>query len=180
MQDLKNTITLKLVIINIICFVLTLGGTMFAKVFANNYTLTIEYHQFYRLLTNMFYHYGFMHLLCNMFSLLNIGIAIEAYYGKKKFIFSYFFIGIVGSFISCIIHHLLGQNVLSAGASGAICGLLGLLIGTFVGNFSSKLQTILLALLPIIFIGFQPGVDNVAHWVSFFLGVILQFILKKK
>lgn len=180
MSNLKNTITFKLIIINIICFILTLGGTIFSSVLANNYTLTVTHHQFYRLLTNMFYHYGFIHLVCNMFSLMNIGLAIEAYYGKKKLLFSYFSIGILGSLISCIIHQLLGQNVLSAGASGAICGLLGLLIGTFSGNFSNKIQTILLVLLPIIFIGFQPGVDNISHWVSFFLGVFLQFILKKK
>lgn len=178
MRNVK-TATIQLIIINIICFVLTLGGTLFANVLGNNYVYTVSHFQIYRLFTNLFYHFGFMHLLCNMFSLLQIGMVIEYLYGKKQMLFCYFTTGILGSFISCIIHHILGHNVLSAGASGAICGLLGVLLGSLNKFSNNKYQTIFLTLLPIILIGFQGGVDNIAHWTCLFLGFGLSKFMKK-
>lgn len=178
MFNVKKSITLKLIIINIICFILTVGGMLFSGWFGNNFRVTVLHLQVWRLLTSMFYHFGLMHLICNMFSLINIGFAVEAMYGKKKFLIAYFGTGIVGGLIASFIHFILGQNILSAGASGAICGLLGLLLGSISGNFSSKVRTVFLTILPLLIIGIGSGVDNVCHFTCLFLGVILSKIFK--
>ena len=91
---------------------------------------------------------------------------------------AYFGTGIVGGLIASFIHFVLGQNILSAGASGAICGLLGLLLGSISGNFSSKVRTVFLTILPLLIIGIGSGVDNVCHFTCLFLGVILSKIFK--
>ena len=77
---LKGTATFKIIILNIICFVLTAAGTLFAGTFANNYYLTVGQFQLYRLVTSMFYHYGFLHILCNMMSLSNISFSFMILY----------------------------------------------------------------------------------------------------
>ena len=60
---LKGSATLKVIIINVICFILTAAGTLYSSYLGNNYYLTISNGQIYRLVTCMFYHYGIMHIL---------------------------------------------------------------------------------------------------------------------
>ena len=66
-----------------------------------------------------------MHILMNMYSLYNIGSALEIMLGSIMFSVVYFVIGVVGGIISVIIHHRLNPAIPSIGASGIICGLLG-------------------------------------------------------
>ena len=109
--------------------------------------------ELYRLVTCMFFHFGIMHLLCNMFSLFQLGIVIEQMYSKKTLVFVYFTTGILSSLGSCVLHAFLGQSVLSAGASGAICGLIGFLIG----NMRSRIRNS--------FWKYSNGiVANYCHW----------------
>lgn len=178
MFNIKKSATLKILIINVICFIVTAGGMLFSGWFGNNFRVTVLHLQVWRLVTSMFFHFGIMHLICNMFSLVNIGFAVEAMYGKKKFLIAYFGTGIVGGFIASFIHFMLGQNILSAGASGAICGLLGLLLGSISGNWSSKLRTVFLTILPLLIIGIGSGVDNVCHFTCLILGVFLSKMFK--
>ena len=178
---LKGSATLKVIIINVICFILTAAGTIYSTTFGNNYYLTISNGQIYRLVTCMFYHYGIMHILCNMYSLSNIGLAVENRYGKKKFWIAYFVTGIVGGLIACIIHNMLGHNVLSAGASGAICGLLGLLIGDMGGTFNDKLRATINTIWPLILIGLLgSGIDNICHFTCLGVGVALSAFYRKR
>jgi len=75
---------------------------------------------YYRLLTAMFVHFGWTHLLFNIAGMLIFGIRIERYYGKGSFLAIYFISGLSASVASL----LLTQGI-SAGASGAVYGLLG-------------------------------------------------------
>ncbi len=76
--------------------------------------------QWYRLFTPMFLHVDFFHLLFNSMALVTFGIETELVFGKKKFLIIYFVSGLAGSIGSFIF-----SPGVSAGASGAIFGLIG-------------------------------------------------------
>jgi len=76
--------------------------------------------QYYRLLTAMFIHFGLAHLFFNITGMLIFGTRIERYYGKGPFLIIYFVSGLTASVAS-----LLFTQGFSAGASGAVYGLLG-------------------------------------------------------
>ncbi len=120
--------------------------------------------EYYRLLTSTFLHIGFIHIIVNMYSLYVIGPQVESFFGKLKYLFIYLFSGICGSMLSLAFTH----NTISAGASGAIFGLLGSLLyfgyyyRAYLGNVvKSQIVPIILLNLAIGFI--LTGIDNAAH-----------------
>jgi membrane associated rhomboid family serine protease len=81
--------------------------------------------EWWRLLTSTFIHIGLLHLVFNMFVLIQIGPLMQALMGRTEFTIAYFISGFAGSLASLIWH----PDVVSAGASGAIFGLYGALLG---------------------------------------------------
>lgn len=178
LRELKKSATLTIIIINVIMFGITLGGTMFCGYLGNSFYYTIGHFQLYRLLTSMFCHFGLTHLFCNMLSLMSIGLAIETTYGKKKMWTIYLSTGIIGGLLSVLMHGLLHDNVLSVGASGAICGLMGYIISKIIKNKNNRTKTIIAVIAPLLLIGVCGGnVDNIAHFSSFFVGILIGFVL---
>ncbi|WP_372344364.1 rhomboid family intramembrane serine protease [Streptomyces sp. KL116D] len=78
--------------------------------------------QWYRLLTAMFLHGGYIHLAFNMLSLWWIGGPLEEALGRARYLALYFVSGLAGSALSYL---LAAPNQPSLGASGAIFGLFG-------------------------------------------------------
>ncbi|MCC5477166.1 rhomboid family intramembrane serine protease [Streptomyces sp. NPDC059680] len=78
--------------------------------------------QYYRLLTAMFLHGGYAHILFNMLSLWWIGGPLEAALGRARYLALYFVSGLAGSALTYL---LAAPNQPSLGASGAIFGLFG-------------------------------------------------------
>jgi membrane associated rhomboid family serine protease len=78
--------------------------------------------QWYRLLTSMFLHASYVHILFNMVSLWWIGGPLEAALGRARYLALYFVSGLAGSALSYL---LADANQPSLGASGAIFGLFG-------------------------------------------------------
>jgi rhomboid protease GluP len=90
---------------------------------ANRSWPVIEYTgQYWRLLTSMFLHGGFIHLAMNLLALYQLGSLYELMFGTRRFITIYFVTGIVASITSMLRLPLYGSSV---GASGAIFGILG-------------------------------------------------------
>lgn len=131
--------------------------------FGANYRVLVQEGEVWRLASSMFLHIGIAHLLVNMYSLYIIGRQLEGFLGKIKFLIVYLGSGIIGSLLSIVVH-----NGLSAGASGAIFGLLGSLL-YFGYHYRLYLGTVLKTqIIPVIIInlliGFMiPGIDNFAH-----------------
>ena len=138
--------------------------------------------QSWRLLTNVFLHIGFPHLLANMWALVILGRLAESLYGHTTFLATYLLAGITGSLASL----LWNPMTVSAGASGALFGLVGALIATlYVGKLPLPKHVVRPVLVSLVFwaifsfgYGFwKPGVDNAAHVGGFIAGLLVGFAL---
>ena len=122
----------------------------------------------WRLLTNVFVHFGIVHIAANMIALLSAGPVVERLFGPLAFAALYFAAGIAGSLLSVGAHPL----VLSAGASGAIFGVYGAL-GVFVLRERGAIPRVVFSKLGSVagsFIAYNimygaahAGIDNTAH-----------------
>jgi len=87
--------------------------------------LTIGAHQYWRLLTSCFLHFGIVHIGFNMYVLYQIGPFIQMAFGRIRYLLIYFSAGLGGSIVSVFVHPM----SVGAGASGAIFGLYGAVFG---------------------------------------------------
>ena len=121
----RGRVTTVIVAANLIVFALMLatGSLTSARTLLRFGALTnpLPSSEWWRLITAMFVHLGFAHVLFNMFSLIIFGPAIENRYGKWRFLLLYLVSGTLGSAVSLAFSH----STLSAGASGAIFGIIG-------------------------------------------------------
>ena len=139
--------------------------------------LTME-GQWWRLLSTMFVHIGLFHLAINMWALYELGGLAEQIYGPWSMLLIYLLTGVAGSIAS------LARNptIVSAGASGAIFGLAGVLIITLalrrLAVRSGELTIALASLLA--FAGYnlsygfvKGGIDNGAHLGGLVSGLLM-------
>ncbi len=138
--------------------------------------------QSWRLASSMFVHVGLFHLLLNMWVLWDVGRLVERFVGNVGFLVAYSIAGITGSLASVWWH----PHLVSAGASGAIFGVLGLLLGVLVHGRESipaetyqALRGSVLAFLAFnLLFGFSvPGIDMAAHLGGLGAGCIAGLIL---
>lgn len=176
----KPIVTYIFITICIIMFILTRGSTdieTLLKYGANNAYLT-KSGEYYRLLSSMFIHIGLLHLLFNMYALYIIGPQVESFYGKFKYFLIYILSGVSGSILSITF----SSNTVSAGASGAIFGLMGALLyfGFFYRNYLGsviKSQIVPIIILNLV-IGFSTsGIDNAAHIGGLIGGILTSLAL---
>lgn len=146
--------------------------------FGANYDLLTKSGEYYRLFTCMFLHIGIWHLLCNMYSLYIIGKEIENLYGKSKYLVIYVLSGLCGSILSIAFSH----NTISAGASGAIFGLLGALLyfGYYYRTYLGA--TIRSSIIPVIILNLiigllTPGISNSAHIGGLVGGILVSMMV---
>ena len=96
--------------------------------FALNKAILQYAHEWYRLVTSGFLHYGILHLAFNMYMLWQLGNMLEPALGRVRFALLYL-AGLVGGSLGALVFDDRG---LTAGASGAVFGLLG---AAFVGQW---------------------------------------------
>ena len=137
--------------------------------------------EYWRLFSAMFLHVGLMHLIFNGFSLIIFGRMVESIYGKFQFLSLYILSGLFGSAFS----YMLNSIAIGIGASGAIFGVIGVLVTFFFTqsrNSGRMLKGNLYGILMLaginLFYGLiTPGIDNWAHIGGFISGVALGFFL---
>ncbi len=151
-------------------------------------------HQWWRLVTPMFLHVNLPHLLINMYSLWVVGPYVEKLYGSSKFVFFWVLTGIAGvlaSFLTVRPNLAAGPgrfifkdyDALSAGASGALFGLVGVLFVFGIKyrrelpeGFKRAFGTGLLPMIMLnLFIGYMGRgfIDNSAHLGGLICGGVL-------
>ena len=138
----------------------------------------------YPLFTAMFLHFDIEHLANNMIMLVAVGSYVEKNMGSVRVVILYLLAGLGGNVLS-FVNDLHGHiNTVSAGASGAVFGLVGALLALAIKNKGTieKLgikRIILMIALSLVSGLTTAGVDNVAHIGGLICGIILGFILGK-
>jgi rhomboid protease GluP len=120
----------------------------------------------WRLLSSVFLHSGAVHLGFNMISLYFLGSFVEVAFGRARFLALYLLSGLAGG----LAYLYFGDfNAPAVGASGAIFGLLGGILGYALrqGTFSWQnplIRQLLILLALNLYIGFSvPNISNTAH-----------------
>ncbi|MBI3039539.1 rhomboid family intramembrane serine protease [bacterium] len=135
--------------------------------FGANSGFLVKNGEWYRLVTGLFVHMGWVHLLMNVLALKYLGPSVETVAGWRWFLVIFFFSGFSGGWAT-----VWAGASLSVGVSGAVLGLLAASIVFEFGKppgFSpfpgrSQFPTLVFILLMNILIGFvETGIDNSAH-----------------
>ena len=137
----------------------------------------------WRLLASMFIHFGIIHLAFNMWCLWDLGRTAEMIFGKRTFLLTYLASGICGAYLSLLWNPV--RN--SAGASGAICGVIGMLIAAFkFGNLPIEptrlralLRNVSIFAVYVLIFGLMGGIDNMAHLGGLIGGFVIALVLTR-
>ena len=134
--------------------------------------------RYYTLITSIFLHFGFSHLMNNMVMLLVIGYSLEPEIGKIRFLLIYLGSGLMGNLVSAWFDVSQGSYAVSAGASGAIFGIVGALLYVAIRNHGrvgeiSTRGLVLMAGLSLYYGFTAQGVDNAAHIGGLISGFLL-------
>ena len=173
-------------IINISIFILPFVGISKNELFntgaliGENVVLNGE---LWRLFTAMFLHAGAMHIVMNMLSLYMLGHSVEPLFSRMTYFAIYIISGLFGGLVS-IYFHPMGWGV---GASGAIFGIFGALIGFAIvhrhnmgESFRQFIKEISILLVINLVIGLViPNVDMSAHIGGLVVGFIGGYFVAK-
>jgi membrane associated rhomboid family serine protease len=134
--------------------------------------LGINLAQPWRFVTAVFLHASILHIGFNMWVLMDIGPVVEELYGSARYLFIFVLTGIGGYVLSSFFGNF------SVGASGALLGLIGVLLAMSMGRQSAGMQSLrsqmIRWLIYILIFGLvMRGIDNFAHIGGFVSGFIL-------
>jgi len=146
-----------------------MGGETIYRLGASHPYPVFFQHEWWRLVTAMFLHGGLIHIGFNMMALMQFGPALEELYGSAQYLFFYVVTGAFGFLVSA------GLGNFSLGASGAILGLVGLMLAITTkrgGAYMRELRSRLVSSVVILFVlGFMGmGMDNYAHGAGLAVG----------
>jgi membrane associated rhomboid family serine protease len=153
---------------------MSLGGIANEVNFRLGASLPLPYNvgQPWRLVTAVFLHGGLLHIGFNMWVLMDIGPMVEEMYGSARYLFLYVATGLAGYVVSSSMGHF------SVGASGALLGLVGVLLGATTGRKNLAAQSLRSSLIRwVIYIAvfglLMRGTDNAAHFGGLATGYLL-------
>lgn len=182
----EPTVTYALIAINVLIFLGTVasgggllgrggGGTLLDRGALDAPDIAVG-HDYWRLVTSGFLHYGLLHVALNMYFLYILGSMLEPAYGRARYIALYFTSLLVGALGAL----LLSPNSLTAGASGALFGLLGAAIVSArargISIWQSGLGIVLV--VNIAFTLFSPGISLGGHLGGLIGGLLVGVLIE--
>jgi len=182
--------TYALVGLNVLVFVAEtlLGGSMsngaMLRLGAGDTHLVFVDHQWWRLLTAQFLHFGWLHITMNMLALLVFGRVLEARLGTWRYLLAYFVAGTAAVFFAII--PLRGHDLTVVGASGSIMGLVGAYGATSLLGWvrerarlaRAQLNTVLVIVIAqTVFDQLTPQVSGIAHLSGAAVGFLVTLAL---
>jgi rhomboid protease GluP len=179
----KYKVTYILVAINVAVYVYTsiIGGDALSTNFDPyntqlliQYNLNVFHGAYWQLFTSMFVHASIAHIGGNMLFLFIFGLRGEEMFSFPEYLGIYLGGGIAGNLLSLV----LGPNLVSVGASGAIFALFGAIV---IFARRSVRQSIVGALVYAFFLffisGLSPGVNLLAHFGGLGFGLLVGYWL---
>lgn len=173
--------TYLLLSINLIIFLFNFAAVSFFDSYLLTNGLALSHFNvvsgdFYRLLTSSFLHVSIDHFLFNIFALYILGKFTESLYGKFRLLIAYCLTGILSSLFSL----MFVIEGISLGASGAVYGLLGIIIVHLLvhGRINAKLliQIALIFIIISVFSQMFANINHFAHIGGLISGVLLGII----
>lgn len=182
----RADVTVALVAVNVLVFVgLAVSSMSLLQIPADlliraggNFALRVQEGETWRLLTALFLHGGLLHVGLNMFALYQAGQVVERLFGRVGFAVVYLVAGLLGNLASLWWR----QSAVSVGASGAIFGVYGAMLGYLMIQRGSvpaevfrEMRSGTLGFLGYsLFAGFAiAGIDNAAHLGGLLGGFVL-------
>ncbi|QDQ83042.1 rhomboid family intramembrane serine protease [Paraburkholderia megapolitana] len=183
-------VTWAIIALNVLVYAVMVGnGAGFPNIrssaalaFGSNFGPNTLDGEWWRLITAVFVHFSLTHVAFNMIVLAQVGMIVERLFGNLRFAALYLFSGLTASLVSLYWH----PNLNSAGASGAIFGVLGALLAYVIRYRSSMPATIRAqrfrsAILVVAFGLFNGltnrGTDNAAHVGGLCAGLLMGWLL---
>ena len=187
-QDARKAyITWILIGANVILFVLLYravlqgDGDAYYRFGAMPSTAVLEPSEYWRLVSSIFVHFDLPHLAGNMLALFALGVQLENGIGHLRPALIYLLSGIGANVFSGFWDLHTGRMTLSAGASGAVFGLMGAMIVAAlfaketVGSLSVGQIVLMLALA--LYHGADSSVNDAAHLSGLVFGMVLGAVL---
>jgi rhomboid protease GluP len=142
-----------------------------------NWAPALRRGEVWRLITAAFLHASLLHIVFNGIALFDLGRLTEPLLGRERFAVVYLASAISGNLASAG-HSMLVERGGALGASGAIFGLLGLLVGFAVRHRDRELraEALRMVLYPVVFTLFMPNIDHAAHAGGFVCGALFGLI----
>ncbi len=134
--------------------------------------------QWWRLVTAIFLHAGLLHIGMNLWCLFDLGPEVESLFSTAKFIVFYLVTGVLG-FVLSLWWRPFGMSI---GASGAVCGLIGILIGASFhhGHLGKAYRGQLWRwVIYIAIFGIFLPIDNAAHFGGLASGLLLGYVVSE-
>ena len=162
---------LAIIAINVVIYILEALRPEIVSDFGAH-SLSIASGEYYRLVTPMFLHaplgsqFGILHILFNMYILRIYGPPVEEEFGTPSFVGMYLLAGFMGSAVSYAFGPV---NTVGIGASGAVFGVVGILLAYLYRRrqraaLAGYLRSLLFFVGINLVFGFVvPGIDNLAH-----------------
>ena len=162
-----------MILIFILMYILGNGSTDIKTLYV--FGALVKDNNLFRLITSKFLHIGIIHLMSNMWALNILGKQTENFYGHIKMLIIFLYSGIIGNLISVV---FMNDNAISAGASGAIFGLMGAILYFAINQRTYMQEALRKEILPVIilnlFLGFMiSGINMYAHIGGLVGGILI-------
>ena len=155
-QGFKLSSVLIIVIINVAVFILfMINSNLVVNLFGLQRASLL--HQPWTIITNMFVHGGFSHIIFNMLTMYWFGTALVNMVGNKNFLLVYFCGGLLGNILFLL---LAPSYAIAIGASGAVYALGGALV----------------VMRPKVKVFIFPIPIPIPLWVAVLIGFVLSFV----
>ncbi|MEO8900898.1 MAG: rhomboid family intramembrane serine protease [Polyangiaceae bacterium] len=133
----------------------------------------------WRYLSAVFVHYNVLHVGMNCWVLSSVGATVERELGKARFVVLFVLAGVLGFLVSNLWYG--GIDPPTAGASGAIFGLFGSLVGiAYARKDPAWKQTLVQNLVWVAILAFMSQVNNAAHVGGLLTGALLGILFSKE
>lgn len=171
-------VTAGIIVINIIVFALVNLKALEVEKLGSSYIETIQNKQFYRVVSSAFTQREVMHLVCNMYSLYNIGRTLEHILDSRLYATCYAVIMVMGGLMSARLHKKRSPFTHSIGSSGVLCGLLGIyvLIAFSVLGWQG-VRSVLPTMVILVLMTTSKRIDSIGHFTGLLMGLICGGVL---
>jgi membrane associated rhomboid family serine protease len=161
------------------------NGWVLLRYGANASWLETELGEWWRLVTAVFLHGGVIHIGFNALGIWVAGQAVEEYFGRARLVVVFLATGTLGNLVSTAYHLQSGDPLLGVGASGAVFGLIGCMVGHAARRRGATARELRARFVPWLIYGLiagflMDGIDNAAHIGGLLSGLVFGALLGER